>query len=320
MTTSEKSLYFYQAGSFQLVLQSDGSKAFFRGSDAPLAQCASTGASQPTLLLGCDQQGSVGHECEIDGRQTVAYSPYGHEKTLTALVGFTGQLKTRSLAAYLLGNGYRCYNPVLMRFHSPDSLSPFASGGINAYAYCAGDPVNNIDPSGHMFSVNTGNSFSLMDMVPDSFMPLKYVGPINIQPPAKNNYSIAAPTSTPERVPIAQPGTVASPVAQATPGTSQTKAPAENFMSASTTNPINHTRPPQTLRHTNNTPFVTDDEHNDLISWAGKSEIFTPEQRPLALEFIELRRSNTTKAINKNNPKYKFVSTKIRTKVSNLRR
>lgn len=48
------------------------------------------------------------------------------------------------------GNGYRDYNPVLMRFHRPDSLSPFSAGGINPYGYCLGDPVNFSDPSGHM--------------------------------------------------------------------------------------------------------------------------------------------------------------------------
>ncbi|RMV11327.1 hypothetical protein ALP17_02676, partial [Pseudomonas savastanoi] len=48
-----------------------------------------------------------------------------------------------------MGNGYRAYNPVLMRFNSPDSLSPFGKGGMNAYAYCAGDPVNRSDPTGH---------------------------------------------------------------------------------------------------------------------------------------------------------------------------
>ncbi|WP_434706426.1 RHS repeat-associated core domain-containing protein [Pseudomonas sp. Z1-12] len=43
---------------------------------------------------------------------------------------------------YLLGNGYRAFNPGLMRFNSPDSLSPFGEGGLNAYAYSVGDPVN----------------------------------------------------------------------------------------------------------------------------------------------------------------------------------
>lgn len=52
---------------------------------------------------------------------------------------------------YLLGNGYRAYNPVLMRFNRPDNLNPFGEGGLNAYAYCAGDPVNRSDPTGHIF-------------------------------------------------------------------------------------------------------------------------------------------------------------------------
>ncbi|GGZ39097.1 hypothetical protein GCM10010387_36480 [Streptomyces inusitatus] len=50
---------------------------------------------------------------------------------------------------YLLGNGYRAYSPTLSRFHSPDAASPFGAGGLNAYAYCSGDPVNYVDPAGH---------------------------------------------------------------------------------------------------------------------------------------------------------------------------
>jgi hypothetical protein len=49
---------------------------------------------------------------------------------------------------YLLGNGYRAFNPVLMRFNSPDNLSPFGKGGLNSYAYCLGDPINLQDSTG----------------------------------------------------------------------------------------------------------------------------------------------------------------------------
>ncbi|MCY1190730.1 hypothetical protein D9M71_225120 [compost metagenome] len=40
-----------------------------------------------------------------------------------------------------------------MRFQAQDSFSPFGVGGLNGYAYCAGDPVNRVDPSGHSFDV-----------------------------------------------------------------------------------------------------------------------------------------------------------------------
>lgn len=50
---------------------------------------------------------------------------------------------------YLLGQGYRAFNPVLMRFNSPDSFSPFGKEGLNSYSYCVGDPINFKDPVGH---------------------------------------------------------------------------------------------------------------------------------------------------------------------------
>jgi RHS repeat-associated protein len=59
-------------------------------------------------------------------------------------------LREANIGWYLLGNGYRAYNPRLMRFHSPDSWSPFGRGGLNPYMYCVGDPVNNSDPTGHI--------------------------------------------------------------------------------------------------------------------------------------------------------------------------
>ena len=67
----------------------------------------------------------------------------------SCVLGFNGERLDPISGHYHLGNGYRAYNPVLMRFTCPDSWSPFGDGGINPYAYCAGDPVNRADPSGH---------------------------------------------------------------------------------------------------------------------------------------------------------------------------
>lgn len=68
--------------------------------------------------------------------------------SLSRRLGFNGMFHEPGTRWQLLGNGRRAYNPVLMRFHSPDALSPFGAGGLNAYAYCRGDPINHADPSG----------------------------------------------------------------------------------------------------------------------------------------------------------------------------
>jgi RHS repeat-associated protein len=89
-----------------------------------------------------------------DGKRPdpIAYTPYGHrtsENGLLSLLGFNGERRDSLTGHYHLGNGYRQFNPVLMRFNSPDSWSPFEEGGLNAYAYCEGDPRNRVDPTGH---------------------------------------------------------------------------------------------------------------------------------------------------------------------------
>ena len=103
-------------------------------------------------LSGTDQQQTVLSEVSGDHYTAIAYSPYGHrpaEGGLFSLAGFNGEAFDPLTGLYLLGNGYRAYSPALMRFHSPDSLSPFGAGGLNPYAYCLGDPVNRVDPTGH---------------------------------------------------------------------------------------------------------------------------------------------------------------------------
>lgn len=89
-----------------------------------------------------------------------AYSPYGYLPQQEApLTGFTGQPRDRVHGFYHLGNGHRVYQPTLMRFLSADHLSPFGNGGINAYAYCGGDPVNRIDASGRSWMSVLTNVF-----------------------------------------------------------------------------------------------------------------------------------------------------------------
>lgn len=80
--------------------------------------------------------------------QIHSWSPYGSGTFNGRLLGFNGERIDPLTGMYHLGNGYRAYNPALMRFNCPDSLSPFAEGGINPYAYCSGDPINHTDPSG----------------------------------------------------------------------------------------------------------------------------------------------------------------------------
>ena len=68
----------------------------------------------------------------------------------TLLFGYTGAYQDPVTCGHPLGNGYRMYLPELMRFSVPDSWSPFDEGGINPYVYCAGDPINHADPTGHL--------------------------------------------------------------------------------------------------------------------------------------------------------------------------
>lgn len=72
----------------------------------------------------------------------------GRVQPALSRMGFNGQLRERPRGWYHLGHGHRIYSPLLMRFHCPDRLSPFGAGGLNAYAYCLGDPVNQQDPTG----------------------------------------------------------------------------------------------------------------------------------------------------------------------------
>ncbi len=122
----------------------------FQSGDTVLAQTRDDAEGSECSLLVTGLQRSVLHEVSADGSRGIAYSAYGHCDERGEL-GFNGERADSVTGHYLLGNGYRAFNPILMRFNSPDSWSPFGRGGINCYGYCEGDPVNRVDPSGHFW-------------------------------------------------------------------------------------------------------------------------------------------------------------------------
>ena len=63
-------------------------------------------------------------------------------------IGYIGQRRSVVNKQYLLGNGYRGFNPLLKRFTGQDSLSPFNAGGLHGYSYCGGDSTNQTDSNG----------------------------------------------------------------------------------------------------------------------------------------------------------------------------
>jgi RHS repeat-associated protein len=106
--------------------------------------------SSRILLLAGDSKNTVLAEM-AGGIHRFAYSPYGQQSSgqeVRTRLGFNGELLEAKTDGYFLGNGYRVYNPGLMRFQSPDKFSPFGKGGLNTYMYCGGEPVRRTDPTG----------------------------------------------------------------------------------------------------------------------------------------------------------------------------
>ncbi|WP_256659084.1 RHS repeat-associated core domain-containing protein [Pseudomonas sp. R4-39-08] len=130
---------------------------YFDGTDQVMARTG--GVEGPQLHMN-DAAGSV-RGISSPGQAPVGrhYTPYGDTqiplddgtpRTMAdvQLPAFNGQRLDAAINLYFLGNGQRAYDPDLMMFLQPDPLSPFDEGGINSYAYCAGNPINLMDPSG----------------------------------------------------------------------------------------------------------------------------------------------------------------------------
>ncbi|MFK3907376.1 RHS repeat-associated core domain-containing protein [Pseudomonas monteilii] len=149
MEKSKGLTYFYQNETLSAVSEGRGSVCFFRAQRTAFAETHREKGS--ANLLACDAHGSILNVATTRDAKRISYTPYGYLSAdgRHSYLGFNGEyVDVRNV--YLLGNGYRTYDPALMRFHTADSLSPFGEGGLNAYAYCQGDPANHIDPSGHV--------------------------------------------------------------------------------------------------------------------------------------------------------------------------
>jgi RHS repeat-associated protein len=147
---ASETLRFYQDEQLSVTVQDDRKTQLLYHFDQPLGQQVATDRSQ-TLLLQTDANHSVIAESQQNTLRNAVYSAYGErhsDSPLLSLRAFNGEVREAS-GWYLLGRGYRAYNPVLMRFHSPDSFSPFGSGGVNPYMYCLGNPIALRDPTGH---------------------------------------------------------------------------------------------------------------------------------------------------------------------------
>jgi RHS repeat-associated protein len=177
-----ETLRFYQNERLSNTVQDGRHTQYLYNQEQPLGQ-QQPGDARQTLLLLTDSKHSVIGESQQSDLRTSVYNAYGERSSVSSmqsLLAFNGEVRDEASGWYLLGRGYRAYNPSLMRFHSPDSLSPFGAGGVNPYMYCAGDPINFRDPTGHFFSGGDGGwdlvFFGVLDIVLSFGNPLSIIG------------------------------------------------------------------------------------------------------------------------------------------------
>lgn len=151
MATIKKASRFYQNGRLATELSGAETRSVFQHKNGLLAQSTS-GAEATHTIMAVNSANTVITELGLAGKAQFPYTPYGRRPPQSEAnnpLAFNGEPLDSATGGYLLGNGYRLFNPTLKRFCNADNLSPFDKGGLNAYGYCSGDPVNRVDPSGH---------------------------------------------------------------------------------------------------------------------------------------------------------------------------
>ena len=106
-----------------------------------------------------DEMGSITHVVDSEANKILnqyEYDAWGNLTTCDEKVPnrfkFNGQQYDPITQQYYLRARY--YNPVIGRFTQEDT---YRGDGLNLYAYCAGNPVYYVDPSGHELCANGAN-------------------------------------------------------------------------------------------------------------------------------------------------------------------
>nr|WP_314530956.1 RHS repeat-associated core domain-containing protein [uncultured Pseudomonas sp.] len=196
LSTLASTQRFYQRDHLVTELGEHSQRTIVRHEAQPLAQHEAGVGSNETTLFATDEAHSLLQTTTRTNSEKFAYTAYGHhplESGLGSLLGFNGECPDTMTGHYLLGLGKRAFNPILMRFNSPDELSPFGEGGFNSYAYCANDPLNFKDPTANIkVLVHTSPSLSALGQRTRNFRPKKIMDPTN---PSVGRLSSTASTS-----------------------------------------------------------------------------------------------------------------------------
>ncbi|MBZ9784787.1 RHS repeat-associated core domain-containing protein [Pseudomonas sp. REP124] len=142
---------FYCKDRLTTEIQGGVKRTVFQQSVYLLAQLNRKDDSDEISFLATDEGRSVLQVINNDSHVPLMYSAYGYDLrggSYTSLLKFNGDRSDSVTGNYSLGNGCRVFSPLLMRFISPDRLSPFERGGLNSYVYCLGDPINRSDETG----------------------------------------------------------------------------------------------------------------------------------------------------------------------------
>ncbi len=109
-----------------------------------------------TVYFHGDHQGSLSLVTNGAGQKvyTANYHPFGDTAQSVGAKrtewGYTGQKRDSLTGLYYYNARY--YDPTMGRFITPDTIvqDPYDPQYLNRYAYCRNNPVNLVDPTGHI--------------------------------------------------------------------------------------------------------------------------------------------------------------------------